>query len=345
MSVLTSPTLKYEMGLARHIRLFRTGALIVCLVFAASCGYIGEPQYPALNIPTRIMDLSAVERGDRIDVNFTIGALTTEGLVLKSIGTIDLRVGPKVGQDFHIERWAEGATRIQVPIPSKVGAVQATVSVSSFIGKEVIIGVRVANAKGRVSDWSNLGTVRVEPPLATPTDFTASNDRQGVLLRWQAANEPSFRIFRSSDKEPQPSQIGTSEKQEYLDTTVAYGAKYQYFVQGVSGPGESQAAGPAFATPEDKFPPAVPSGVAATAGLNAIELAWERNAESDFRGYRVYRAVGEGPFERVADLLEAPNYSDRKVEPGKRYRYAVSSVDQVGNESNRSMPVEALAPL
>ena len=323
----------------------REAILAGCLLFASGCGYIGEPQYPALNIPTRITDLSAVERGDHIDVHFTIGALTTEGLVLKSIGAIDLRLGPKVGQDFHVEQWAEAATRIEVQVPAKAGPVQATVPVSRFIGKEVIVAVRVANAKGRISAWSNLGTVRVEPPLATPADFTATNDPQGVLLKWSAANEPSFRIFRSSEKEPQPSQIGTSEKQEYLDTTVAYGVKYEYFVQGVNGEGESQAAGPALTTPEDTFAPAVPSGVAATAGLSAIELAWERNSESDFRGYRVYRAVGDGPFERIADLLEAPNYSDRKVEPGKRYRYAVSSVDRIGNESEKSTPVEALAPL
>ena len=33
----------------------------------------------------------------------------------------------------------------------------------------------------------------------------------------------------------------------------------------------------------------------------------------------------------------------RAVEAGKRYRYAVSAVDQSGNESARSAPVEVMA--
>ena len=41
--------------------------------------------------------------------------------------------------------------------------------------------------------------------------------------------------------------------------------------------------------------------------------------------------------------VEAPNYSDRRVASGKRYRYAISAVDLLGNESARSQPVEAAA--
>ena len=41
------------------------------------------------------------------------------------------------------------------------------------------------------------------------------------------------------------------------------------------------------------------------------------------------------PFPEVGDLVETPAYSDHAVESGKRYRYAVSAVDQLGNESAR----------
>jgi fibronectin type 3 domain-containing protein len=40
-------------------------------------------------------------------------------------------------------------------------------------------------------------------------------------------------------------------------------------------------------------------------------------------------------------LIEAPVYSDSKVEAGKTYRYAVSAVDLAGNESERSIVVGA----
>ena len=96
-------------------------------------------------------------------------------------------------------------------------------------------------------------------------------------------------------------------------------------------------------TPADIFPPAVPGALTAEPGVGAIELAWDRNAEPDFRGYNIYRSVEDGPFEKIASLIEAPAYSDRQVEAGKRYRYAVTAVDQVGNESERSTVAEATA--
>jgi fibronectin type 3 domain-containing protein len=61
-------------------------------------------------------------------------------------------------------------------------------------------------------------------------------------------------------------------------------------------------------------------------------------------GYRLYRAVADGALEKIADIPDAPSYSDHKVESGKRYRYAVSSVDRLGNESKPSEAVEIAAP-
>lgn len=322
----------------------RFALVVTALLVLTSCGYIGPPEYPALNIPARVADLGAIERGDHLDISFTLPTLTTEGLVVKSIGPIDLRVGPSPQPEFHIEPWAEGATKVEVKSPEKPGPVQARVDISKFAGQEVIVAVRIASPKGRYSEWSNLATVRVGPPVGKPAGFAAENTAKGVWLTWKGSGASSFRVYRSSDKEPQPALVATVPDQTFLDTTTAFGTKYEYFVQGTSGDAESEAAGPITITPKDDFPPAVPSGLAATAGLNSIELNWDRSPEPDFQGYRVYRAPQEGPFERVADLIEAPNYSDRKIESGKRYRYAISAVDRSGNESEKSAPIEVTAP-
>jgi fibronectin type 3 domain-containing protein len=74
------------------------------------------------------------------------------------------------------------------------------------------------------------------------------------------------------------------------------------------------------------------------AAAGSVELTWERNTEADLAGYRVYRATGDGAFEKLDDV-QVPAYSDRKVEAGKTYRYALSAVDQAGNESARSAAV------
>ncbi len=119
---------------------------------------------------------------------------------------------------------------------------------------------------------------------------------------------------------------------------------YQYLVQAVAGPTQqSEVSAPATITPKDIFPPAVPSGVSAVAGVNAIELAWERNTEPDFKGYNVYRSVDGGPFEKIASEITAPAYSDHQVESGNTYRYQVSAVDVNGLESQRSAPQQVTA--
>ena len=77
-------------------------------------------------------------------------------------------------------------------------------------------------------------------------------------------------------------------------------------------------------------------GVSGVSAPWSVELVWDRNQEADLRGYRVYRAVGEGAFERLAEMVEAPAYSDRTVEVGKTYRYVVTAIDQSDNESEKS---------
>ena len=310
------------------------------------CGAVGDPRYPALNLATRVNDLAAVERGDKIAVAFTIQPITTEGMVLKTIGSVDLRVGPNPdASGFNADRWAATATREDVPVPAAPGQVTVSVPLGDWIGKEVFIGVRIGNAKGRLSAWSNIVTRAIQAPLATPTAFEASATPGGVRLEWKAPGESKFRVYRRAEGEPGPSELAMPDQSEYVDASIEYGKTYDYFVQGVSGDAESDAVGLAKPiTPQDIFPPATPANVTATTGVGTIDVAWERNTEPDFKEYRVYRSAADGPFEKVADGLQGPSYSDAKLESGKLYRYRVTAVDQVGNESPPSTAVEASAP-
>src|SRR4051812_22779429 len=116
------------------MRVFVSLLSIVCAVFLSGCGTVGEPLYPALNIPSRITDLTAVERGDRIDIDFTIPPLTTEGLALKEIGSVELRVGPIGDAPFNLNNWSGAAIRANVPTPLKTGPVHAESPARAFIG-------------------------------------------------------------------------------------------------------------------------------------------------------------------------------------------------------------------
>ena len=315
-----------------------------CYAWLAGCGSIGEPLYPALRIPSRVTDLTAVERGNRIDIDFTVPPLTTEGLALEDIGSVELLAGPTPTNGWNVNVWAAGATHVNVPAPSKPEPVHADVPASEFAGQEITVGVRLSNEKGRFSEWSDFKTVNVEQPLATPADLRATAVPEGVRVTWRESGANQFRVYRKTAEEQKPTLLSTVSQPDYLDTTADYGKTYQYSVQALHDKAESDTTSPVAITPKDTFPPRVPTSLTASAGVGTVELAWDRNTESDFKEYRVYRSEGSGPFAIIAQGLEAPAYSDHMTESGKRYRYQVSAVDQVGNASMPCAPVEVMVP-
>jgi hypothetical protein len=317
-------------------------AVAVCLV-STGCGTIGDPVYPSAHIPVAPSDLSVVQRGDRIVVHFTAPSLTTDMQVLATIGGADVRIGP-AATPFHADTWADKATRATVKSAEKPGPVEAFAPLADgFAGKDLVVGARVLNSKGRASGWSNFVTIHVVAPVIAPASVVAAAAPEGVRVVWIDDAEHSFRIFRKGPDDKQPVEAGKTGTAEYVDHNVVWGSPYQYWVQALRDGAESDAAASPVLTPVDKFPPAVPSGVTAVTGVSSIELAWERNTETDFKSYIIDRATGDGPLAKLAET-DVPAYSDKSIEAGKRYRYAVAAVDQSGNVSEKSAPVEASAP-
>jgi hypothetical protein len=324
-------------------------ALFSISLVLGGCGYVADPQPPALHIPEAITDLRAVQRGDKVILQFTVPHLTTEGLAVERVTAVDARGGPG-GASFNVDAWAESARRISASI-SQPGPARVEVSAGDWIGNEIVLGVRVAGRKGRLSEWSNRVTLQVVPPLATPSDVRAEAAPTGVRLRWSATNERpevAWRIYRRMGNQQEMTRADVSDKPEFIDTQIEYGKSYEYAVQATTKAGtqeaESEMSVVASVTPLDTFAPETPTGLTALAGADSVELAWDPRAEPDLHGYRVYRAGDSGEFAPVGDIVETPAYSDRKIESGKRYKYAVSAVDRLGNESMRCEAVEITAP-
>jgi len=307
----------------------------------AGCGYVGEPLPPSLGIPERIHDLSVIERGEKLVVRLTVPAATTDGMLLRRLERVEARVGTWDGASFDPERWAAQARGIENSVTAP-GPMSLETSAREWVGREVIVAARAWGPKGRASEWSNLVIFQVTAPLTRPAGVKAEAVAEGVRLTWEGPPGAAFRVLRDQ------AELAMAEASPYVDAAAVYGKSYQYAVQAVRKSGgsvaESEVSESVSITPEDRFPPAAPAGLAAVAGVQSIALSWERNTESDLRGYYLYRSVEGGPFERVGELLDAPAASDRGIEPGRRYRYAVTAVDQKGNESARSAVVEVVAP-
>jgi fibronectin type 3 domain-containing protein len=311
-------------------------SLVAAALALAGCGYVGPPLPPTLDIPQRVTDLAVAEYGDQIHVQFTIPPLTMEGLPLTSVRSVEMRVGPPTAS-WNQDAWAASAKSVQVTATGP-GAVSSDTPATEWIGKEVVIAVRLTGPKGKTSDWSNLRTLPIRPPLAAPVDGKAENQPNAIIVTWRGS-AGHYRIFRASG-DVRPELLGESDSPEYRDTDVEYGTRYRYLVQATEGElQQSEMAGPFEVTAEDKFPPSTPAGLAAEPGTNSIELSWERNTEPRFQGYNVYRAVEGGPLEKIASLIASPSYTDRQVEAGKSYRYQVTSVGTNSLESARSVEV------
>jgi len=216
---------------------------------------------------------------------------------------------------------------------------------TKYADKTVVIGVRVHGPSGLDDGWSRLISLEVKPVLASPRDLKATNVRDAVHLQW-TANAPEFRIFRrqSDGKAAADSdweQIGDTTQPSFDDKSIEYGKMLQYRVESVRKTGDIwQESDPSEAiswTPKDEFPPAVPTGLVTISGTRSVELVWDRVADSDLAGYRVYR---NGV--KVADGLQTPSYSDKDVVAGGKYSYQVSAVDQAGNESGKSVAADAV---
>ena len=324
-------------------------AVLLCALVLGGCGYIGPPLPPALNLPNRVTDLNAVQRGSRIIIQFTMSKMTTEAMPIKDAPEVDVRVGVS-GPKFDERTWLEHAVRL--PVGTKHTYFET--SAMPFTGKDVVIAVRLVNDRGKDAGWSNFVAIPVTDTVGRPEHLSAQAVAQGVELSWSGSDAPLFRAYRK-DLAPTTgvagdfAPLGDTKQSPYIDATAEFGKPYTYFVQGLQRTGsgkesESEVSDFVNITPVDKFAPAVPTGLHAIIGTRTVELSWDRNAEPDLGGYHVFRADGVGTLAPVPDKLAAPSYSDHAVKSGGRYRYAVSAYDLNGNESPRSAVIEALVP-
>ncbi|HYZ84768.1 MAG TPA: hypothetical protein VE621_10210 [Bryobacteraceae bacterium] len=300
---------------------------IGCLSLAA-CGYVGDPLPPALNIPVPPTNFQAIQRGDKLLITFEQSSLTTDGLKLHHLGEPQIEIA---GESFESSQTTDGVVRFETPV-------------MPFIGKEVSVRVRVNNGRGRYSQWSGVQNVTVVAPLSPPRDVEVSSVPEGVRVSWTAEQRPeklSYRVLRTAKGN---TEVMIAQGSPFIDTTAQVGEDYNYRVQAILGSAESAPTPPVSLAHADKAPPSAPTGLSVTFGINAAELTWERSPDSDVAGYRVYRAVGAGPMQVLADNVSVPAHTDTTVQPKTEYRYVVTALDKSGNESARSTEARITVP-
>lgn len=83
--------------------------------------------------------------------------------------------------------------------------------------------------------------------------------------------------------------------------------------------------------------PSVPTSLTFYPNGNSVDLSWNANSEGDLASYNLYRGLEPGSLSLLQNINQPQTYySDSDLESGKTYYYAISAVDNDGNESSLS---------
>jgi O-glycosyl hydrolase/fibronectin type 3 domain-containing protein len=180
---------------------------------------------------------------------------------------------------------------------------------------------------------------------STPTSLSAMGvSGDGIDLTWNASdNATNYNLKRSAAGGGPYTLISSMTGTSYRDTGLSELTRYFYVVSAVNSAGESGDSDSADAMTQSA-PPAVPTGLTASAGDRLVALNWDANSESDLAGYNVYRSTNlEIGYALLNEsLLDRPEYEDHNVANYTTYYYVVTAVDIYAYESDYSCPVEAV---
>lgn len=316
----------------------------------ASCGYIGDTMPPARRIPREILDLTAVQRGNKIFLQFTLPKSTTEGDLIAKFEEVQVEIGPDV-TPFSADAWFAKMKPVDIDVSGddQTSAISHQIDAGPYVGQQIAIDIRTSVRRDRWSPYSNFVHLEIVSPLVPPEIGVTATGR-GYLISWTPQRDHlKWRIYRRAlASQTAPVLIATADASPYLDQTAQFETDYEYSVVAIEETpvsiAESEPSHAFHVNEKDTFPPAVPASITVLAGSSSLEITWERSADADLKGYYVYRSVDNGPFQRIGEMLTTPAYSDHDIKPGGHYRYTVSAVDLKNNESERSTVAEITAP-
>ncbi len=346
-------------------------------LFLAGCGMVAPPQAPSLYLPQPVTDLTASRVGNSVHLHWTMPKRTTDRILLKGDQKAyicrSVASGPcEPAGDAKFAPEAPAAFTDTLPVGLTSGQPQL-----------ITYTVELLNRNGRTAGPSNPAWSASGTAPAQTSGFAADIHTDGVLLHWQPTQDASsvIRIQRTLVPKPGTSTKGSSgllrkgaevpaqqtlevayapqsDPAHAYDKDAAFNQSYRYTAQRVavltlathkieiaSDPSPA-----AILNTRDIFPPSVPGGLVAVGSPeeHAIDLSWSPDTENDLAGYIVYRretgsntgATRISPAQPVTE----PAFRDATALPGKRYAYAVSAIDQDGNESAHSSETEEALP-
>jgi fibronectin type 3 domain-containing protein len=207
-------------------------------------------------------------------------------------------------------------------------------------GGQFVIGVSaVDSARNESPQTAALVLVPDDEPPDPPSGLLARDvDGRFVELAWSAPQAPDvagYEVQRAANDSAFVPLAHVTGRPPFAvrDTAVAHGRRYVYRVVAVDSAGNRSVPAVDSLAFRRPTPPPAPRNLAARATPEGVVLVWERVADPELAGYRVYRSpLPTGTFEPLSDhLIVGTTATDTAPSPGTYYR--VRAVDTSGNES------------
>jgi hypothetical protein len=360
------------------------------LILLAGCGLAANPQPPTLWLPEPVRDLTGERVGNEVHLHWTMPKNTTDKVALKGDQTAHIcwsseatpalvKPAPSPVPSAGLPGCTAVGNAIFAPDKPADYVAPLPTELTSGTPRVVSFFVELRNHAGKTAGPSNPVWIATGPAPSAVTDFSVTTQAGGPVLHWQAAAPARGTVLRihrtlvtqsgaakpsESAGAPPPQEqtlkvdLGAADPGQAIDRDAPLDHVYRYTVERVLRVDVDhhalEIAGPRSQSftvdAKDKFPPAVPAGLAVVADEqnHTLDLSWTPDTDPDLAGYVVYRrdvTAGTGA-ERISGkgLIVPPSFEDKAVIPSHRYAYAVSAVDQDGNESARSGAVEEELP-
>jgi hypothetical protein len=339
--------------------------VLICLALIASCGKKTAPLTPASPRPEAVKDVKAVARDAVVFLSWPIPAKNIEGKDMNPSEILGFRVfRAEIERDKKRARYKPVADiNLSRPAPAEVRNGRVFWSDGNLrYGHVYGYRIRAVSVRGGISPFSE--EVRVAPllSLSAPKMLSAEGGDSNNLLSWDVVATRAdgseyegfvgYNVYRGTEKgryDETPLNKEPLRTNSYKDTAVVNNKTYYYMVRAVDSPiqpwKESLDSPEASAMSRKLTPPGKPTGLTVVPGVGRIFLTWNENKERDLAGYNVYRSTKSGKeFGRLTDKpINRTTFSDETVKPGISYYYAVTAVDDSGNESQMSKEQKAYA--
>ncbi len=205
------------------------------------------------------------------------------------------------------------------------------------------LAIQVETFREKKSEVSNIVSITPVGVAGGVINLRGVTDQRRIMLRWEPPKEnPQYADAYSVRRADAANEVTVAEPQ-YDDPAFEIGKTYSYTVAPLRhmGPTSIQGAEPQTFEIQavDRTPPRTPEGLSIVVSESGAFVTWDPNTERDLAGYRVFRSeTMEGSYSVITTQLQTTNGVFDPAHSSGIY-YAVSAVDESGNESPRSMPV------